>query len=133
MVEISNGELIDKWTILQIKSEKIQDEDKLNNISNEIASLKAPVNKLYTSCGDTVGLASVQGRLYTVNARLWEVEDKLRSLERDKFWNDDIKMENFVNLARCVYKFNDERANLKRTINLVTNSALVEEKSYEEY
>lgn len=121
-IEVSNGEIIDKLTIIQIKLERIKDEAKLKNLHREFRYLsKAASSILNTS--DPLYKA-----LYDVNCRLWDIEDKIRNMEREKNFNSD-----FIEIARSVYHFNDERAEIKREINLKTSSGLIEEKSYEKY
>jgi hypothetical protein len=121
-IEVSNGEIIDKLTIIQIKLERIRDESKLQNLMKEFEVLKAASvsilsmdNQLYTS-------------LYDVNCELWDIEDHIRDLERKKDFGDD-----FIETARAVYFKNDRRSEIKRDINIKTASGLIEEKSYEKY
>jgi hypothetical protein len=118
----SIGELIDKITILRIKTRRINDADKLRNVRRELAMLE----ELATDAG-LVGpsIASLIDRLDAVNARLWDIEDAIRIREREGRFGSE-----FVTLARSVYVNNDERAALKRAINRMFDSALVEEKSY---
>ena len=122
-VETSNGDLIDRVTILHIKSSKITNTDQNKNILNEYTILL----ELMKSIGVTVNSMEYQ-RLLTVNTRLWDVEDKLRVIEKSKQF-DTI----FIELARQVYYMNDERAAIKKDINLKTGSLLIEEKSYGKY
>ena len=124
-VEISVGELLDKITILEIKSERVTDEAKLENIRTELDTLRrtwadAPVA--------AVDLGDLPARLKAVNEALWDIEDGIRKLEAAGDFGPD-----FIALARSVYHRNDERAALKREINARTGSRLVEEKSYAEY
>jgi hypothetical protein len=121
-IEVSNGEIIDKLTILQIKLERINDSGKLDNIRKEYEELRkvtgsilSTADPLYTS-------------LYEVNCELWDIEDHIRNLERNKDFGKD-----FVETARSVYFRNDKRAELKRQINIRTSSGFIEEKSYEKY
>jgi Flp pilus assembly protein TadD len=118
----SIGELVDKITILRIKTRRINDADKLRNVRRELAMLE----ELATDAG-LVGpsIASLIDRLDAVNARLWDIEDVIRIREREGRFGSE-----FVTLARSVYVNNDERAALKRAINRMFDSALVEEKSY---
>ena len=121
-IEVSNGEIIDKLTILQIKLERIEDQDKLVNIRKEYEALKkaaAPV----LSEADPLYQA-----LYKVNCDLWDIEDNIRCFEREKDFGDD-----FIATARAVYFMNDRRSELKREINIKTSSGIIEEKSYEKY
>lgn len=136
-IEVSNGEIIDKWTILQIKSKRIKDKEKLLNVKIEMEALEGPMRTIYEETHQSktspVDLGMKQDRLFTINDELWDVEDSLRELERMEFWNDKDELDDFVDLARQVYHLNDQRARVKREINELTGSALVEEKSYEEY
>jgi Flp pilus assembly protein TadD len=116
------GELIDKITILEIKSDRIVDRAKLENVRNELGLLKA----LQVEEGLTDHrLGALKANLKAVNAELWEIEDNIRICERSGDFGAK-----FVALARAVYKTNDRRAALKREINLLLNSTIVEEKSY---
>jgi hypothetical protein len=123
--EISVGELIDKITILEIKLARIGDEAKRANIARELAGL---ILALEQSIGDDEAVAALRRELKTVNAELWRIEDELRAKERAQDFGAL-----FVSLARSVYRVNDRRADLKRQVNVVTRSALVEEKSYAAY
>jgi len=121
-IEVSNGEIIDKLTIIQIKLERISDSSKLANLKKEFDILKDAAAKiidvkhpLYLS-------------LYKVNCELWDIEDHIRDLERRKDFGND-----FVETARSVYFKNDLRSEIKREINILTSSGLIEEKSYEKY
>lgn len=121
-IEISNGELLDKLSILEIKLEKIQYPDKLVNIKSEYLLIKP--------LGDSLlHLVEPQYKsLVAVNRLLWEIEDTIRDLERNKSFGDE-----FIETARKVYQFNDQRAEIKKEINRLTHSGLVEEKSYSGY
>lgn len=119
-VEISIGELIDKWTILKIKSERISDQGKLINIKKEIEYLYNEVLKIKGLIND-----DLSENLLKVNQNLWQVEDDLRVFESNNIFN-----ESFVSSARSVYKLNDLRASIKMKINLKYNSNFVEEKSH---
>lgn len=124
-VPVSPGELIDKLTILKIKTERISHEEKLRNIHYELAILE---NVREDSVGSNAVLDALTLELKTVNEKLWEIEDELRGCElRGDFG------ERFIELARSVYVTNDERAEIKRKINVRLGSQLVEEKSYSEY
>jgi len=123
-IEVSNGEILDKMTILQIKKERISDTDKLNNIQKEIEELK-PFYEKFVKDGT---IFSLYNDLYQVNLKLWLIEDNIRELEYNLDFGDD-----FVKLARLVYKTNDERAQIKKQINIISNSELIEEKSYKNY
>ncbi len=121
-IEVSNGEIIDKLTILQIKLERIKDTAKLKNLKKEFEELKE-VTLTIMSTTDPLFKA-----LYDVNCELWDIEDHIRDLERKKDFGKD-----FIETARSVYFKNDRRAELKREINIRTSSGLTEEKSYEKY
>ena len=125
-IEVSNGEILDKITILVIKSKKITDPIKLKNINNELDELKSFLDVVGYESNSTVN--SLVKELESVNEKLWNVEDKLRDKERSKQFDDE-----FIKLARDVYFTNDERAKIKKNLNEVTNSKLVEEKSYQKY
>jgi hypothetical protein len=122
---VSYGELIDKMTILQIKLQEIKDEAKLANVRNELELLDATWRNDKASETD---IAEETGRLLAVNQRLWKIEDDIRMKERAQAFDDE-----FIQLARSVYIENDERAAIKREINLKLGSTLVEEKSYQDY
>lgn len=121
-IEVSNGEIIDKLTIIQIKIERIKDNRKLLNLRKEFEELNAAALKILSS-NDPLYQA-----LYEVNCDLWEIEDHIRDLERRKDFGED-----FIQTARSVYIKNDKRAVIKRKINIATSSGLIEEKSYEKY
>jgi hypothetical protein len=121
-IEISNGEIIDKLTILQIKIERINDASKLKNLKKEYDELV----KSTTSIMNTAD--PLYKALYDVNCELWDIEDHIRDLERKKDFGKD-----FISTARSVYIKNDRRAELKKEINIRTASGLFEEKSYEKY
>lgn len=121
-IEVSNGEIIDKLTIIQIKLERITDKAKLVNLQKEYDEL-AIVSKSILSTTDPLYLA-----LYGVNCELWDIEDHIRDLERNKDFGND-----FVETARAVYFKNDKRSEIKREINIKTGSGFMEEKSYEKY
>lgn len=122
---ISVGELLDKITILTIKQERIKDTQKLVHINKELAELRqvAIDHKLELPALDTL-----MQQLRDVNAQLWDIEDNIRLCEKAGDFSDT-----FIQLARSVYIINDRRAELKRQINILTNSALHEVKSYEDY
>jgi len=122
---VSYGELIDKMTILQIKLQQIKDEAKLANVRNELELLDATWKNDKASDTD---IAEETGRLLAVNQRLWNIEDDIRMKERAQAFDDE-----FIQLARSVYIENDERAAIKREINVKLGSTLVEEKSYQDY
>lgn len=124
-VPVSWGELFDKITILQIKSEKIADAAKKQNVDRELSELLAVVDEAGPP-GDEV--KALMTALRETNERLWDIEDDIRCCEREKRFDDE-----FIGLARSVYVTNDRRADLKKQINTLLDSALVEEKSYESY
>ncbi|HEV8678061.1 MAG TPA: DUF6165 family protein [Stellaceae bacterium] len=119
---ISVGELLDKITILEIKAEAIADPAKHANVMRELAALDAVRQSEVAALPE---LDALQAELQTVNRQLWRIEDDLRAIEPTGRFD-----ERFVELARSVYRSNDERARLKRRINQLTGSEIVEEKSY---
>ena len=123
-VEISAGELLDKITILQIKQERIMDEDKLRNINSELEHLMEVRENLML---DEHAMKLID-ELKQVNEKLWGVEDQLREFEMMKSFNDK-----FIFLARSVYVTNDERSRIKKDLNTHLGSRFVEEKSYHNY
>ena len=124
-VPISPGELLDKITILQIKSERIDDPAKLANVNTELEML---TRVWETSVEADDRIAALTARLKSINEALWEIEDDIRDEERNKRFG-----ERFIELARAVYVTNDERAEAKKQVNLHLNSNIVEEKSYKDY
>jgi len=124
---ISLGELIDKITILEIKAVNIDDAAKLKNVTHELDVLNTKVGSLLDADGQTK-LAPLKADLKAINQELWVIEDDIRDCERAKDFSDK-----FVQLARAVYFTNDKRAAVKKDINLVFGSELVEEKSYKDY
>ena len=125
LVPISFGELIDKITILEIKSERISDPAKLANVRRELDALNVTWNSAPASRTD---ISELWQRLRGINTRLWDIEDQIRDKEREGAFDSG-----FIELARSVYFINDERAAVKRDINLRLGSSLVEEKSYRNY
>ena len=125
-VEVSNGELLDKLSILELKMKNIKDNKKLINIKNEHGGLSPLCNNLFDNYGNE--LRSLYVKLSEINAELWKIEDDIRECERNKDFGDE-----FVRLARAVYFTNDKRSDVKKAINLLTESGFVEEKSYEDY
>lgn len=120
-VEVSNGELLDKFSILQIKMSNITNESKLVNVTKEY-------NELYNDCMEILGDSKVFelfSELREINKDLWKIEDDIRECEERQDFGDE-----FIQLARAVYFTNDKRAEFKKKINLASGSALVEEKSY---
>ena len=125
LVPVSPGELLDKITILRIKSARMSDAAKLGNVRHELQLLEATWR---TAVPAGIDLAGEERALEAVNAHLWEVEDRLRDQEAEKRFDAG-----FIELARAVYLNNDERAAIKKRINTRLGSALVEEKSYRPY
>ena len=125
-VEVSNGELLDKLSILELKLKNIKDDKKLINIKNEHGGLSPLCNNLFNNYGNE--LRSLYAKLSEINAELWKIEDDIRECERNKDFGDE-----FVRLARAVYFTNDKRSDVKKSINLLTESGFIEEKSYEDY
>jgi hypothetical protein len=125
-VEVSIGELIDKITILELKLENIREAAKRANVAHEYAVLIETFNKNIKD--DNSMIAELRHKLRMVNAELWRIEDDIRAQERAQTFGAD-----FIRLARAVYQMNDRRAALKREINMLTQSGIVEEKSYEAY
>ncbi len=125
-VEVSNGELIDKLTILELKLTNISDVQKLTNIQKEHDELNPLAGQLFDSYGEE--LKNLYKQLAEINSELWTIEDDIREFERNKDFGSD-----FVSLARAVYFTNDKRSEIKKLINLLTGSGFVEEKSYEDY
>lgn len=124
-VEISIGELLDKITILEIKAAQITSAEKLANVTRELQILQsARANALATNDE----LHNLEHQLKAVNLQLWQIEDDIRDCERQQIFS-----ERFIELARAVYKINDQRAHIKRLINEKTGSHIVEEKSYQPY
>jgi hypothetical protein len=116
------GELIDKITILEIKAQRIVDEAKLRNVAVELQLLRDTQDR---EAINHPRLEALKSDLAAVNARLWDVEDEIRICEKKAEFGP-----RFIELARAVYQTNDRRAALKREINLLFDSAIVEEKSY---
>lgn len=124
-VDLSVGEFLDKVTILEIKSERIKDETKLENVNKELNLLK----KIWAESEfASTDIADEMGRLKAINEKLWEIEDDIRDKERARAFDDK-----FIELARAVYYSNDERAAIKKELNVKLGSDLVEEKSYSDY
>lgn len=121
-IEVSNGEIIDKLTIIQIKLERIKDESKLVNLQKEYKLLLEAASEIINTSDQ------LYRSLYEANCELWDIEDHIRDLERRKDFGED-----FIATARSVYVKNDLRSEIKREINIKTSSGLIEEKSYEKY
>jgi len=124
-VPLSPGEVLDKITILRIKARRIADPAKLENVRRELAALESTWNESRYAATD---IDADLGALLAVNERLWLIEDEIREKERAQGFDAE-----FVRLARSVYIENDERAAIKRRLNLRLGSALIEEKSYRDY
>jgi hypothetical protein len=125
LVPISPGELIDKITILEIKSQRMTDAAKLHNVRTELSLLSDTWQASPFSATD---ISAEWAGLRDVNGKLWDIEDRIRDKERDGLFDAE-----FIELARAVYFTNDERAAIKKQINRKLGSVLVEEKSYAEY
>ena len=125
LIPISWGELFDKITILQIKSEKILSADSLKNIERELKQLKLTFDTTFAENSEALELAE---ELRRINSKLWDVEDRIREKEKKKVFDNE-----FIQLARSVYMKNDQRSVIKRKINKAFGSELIEEKSYSKY
>ena len=123
LAEISAGELFDKITILEIKKGKISNKEKLNEIEKELSSLNETVKKFIPNQSN---ISKYINDLKNINLKLWNIEDGKRAAEKNKDFD-----EKFIELARNVYKFNDERAKIKLAINTALGSNIKEVKSYE--
>ena len=122
---MSFGEVVDKITILEIKSERIDDPEKTVNIRRELELLEAV---WLDAVRDMADISDGRSRLKAVNEELWDIEDKIRLKEKASSFDDE-----FIQIARSVYFTNDRRADIKKEINLALGSELIEEKSYEDY
>ena len=123
LIEVSNGEIIDKLTILSLKMVHIQEEDKLVNIRKEFDILYEAAKNIGIDENN-----ELYQKMLEINGKLWDIEDRIRDCESRKDFGEE-----FIELARSVYITNDERSRIKREINLQTGSSLIEEKSYKEY
>ena len=124
-VPISPGELLDKITILRIKAARMKDPDKVANVKHELKLLE----QTWKDSGAAgVNLGTAEADLTRVNEKLWVIEDEIRDEERAKRFT-----EKFIELARAVYFTNDERAQIKKRVNTLSGSTIVEEKSYQQY
>lgn len=123
-IEISNGELVDKITILKIKSKNItNNEEKLKNVTAELNILTESLSHI-----DINSDSALYKKLLDINQELWDIEDKIRIKEKNQQFDSE-----FIELARSVYFTNDERAKLKREIDVATDSTIINEKQYEDY
>ncbi len=122
LAEISAGELIDKITILEIKKEKINDSQKLIDINKELISLNNTMKEFIPNLNK---VSNYRNDLKNINLKLWDIEDSKRNAEKNKKFDKE-----FIQLARNVYKFNDERAKIKLSINEILGSNIKEVKSY---
>lgn len=121
-IDVSNGEIADKLTIIELKLERISDPEKVSNLEKEHLILEKAAARFIKKSDP------LYRDLYRVNAELWDIEDRIRDLERKKDFGPD-----FIETARAVYFKNDLRSAIKRQINISTGSGLVEEKSYGKY
>ncbi len=121
-IEVSDGEIVDKLTIIEIKLENIKDETKLVNIRKEFDVVDLAVKKIIAK-DDPLYI-----ELLNINKKLWKIEDDIRDCERAKDFG-----QKFIDLARAVYLTNDKRSDVKKRINLQSGSNLIEEKGYQAY
>jgi hypothetical protein len=124
-VPVSPGEVLDKITILEIKSERISEPDKVANVKRELELLQASWQK---SVDEDETVRGIHAKLKSINEDLWEIEDDIRDKERAREF-DQV----FIDLARSVYVTNDQRADAKKELNVYLGSEIVEEKSYQDY
>ena len=124
-IDIGPGELIDKITILEIKSERMSDPEKLANVRHELELLNATWRK---AVGEDGTVRRIHAELKGINEELWVIEDDIRNKERDKAFD-----QRFIELARAVYFTNDRRSVVKKELNQYLGSSIVEEKSYQDY
>ena len=124
MVALSWGEVIDKITILEIKQQRLSSADAIGNVRRELSAL----NKVVADTAVPEGLAALKQALKAVNEKLWDIENQIRAKEAQSLFDRQ-----FIELARSIYVNNDERAKLKREINRLLKSELVEEKQYTSY
>ena len=124
-VPVSPGEVLDKITILEIKSERMTDPEKVANVRVELGLLQETWNEIIR---DTKEIQNLHSQLKEINEALWEIEDDIRDKERAKEFD-----ERFIELARAVYVTNDRRSEVKKQLNLHLGSEIIEEKSYKDY
>lgn len=122
-IEVSHGEIVDKLTILQIKTERIEDTTKLENVKKEFEYLSEVVSEFMDIQND-----KLYKELYEINCRFWDIQDKCREFERTQDFG-----EAYISTVRSVYVTNEERSEVKKAINLQTGSNFVEEKSYSKF
>ena len=125
-VEVSTGELVDKLSILEIKLLNIKDKEKIKNVYKELETLNPYFQDLLDIYG--IKMKNLYIKISSINKVLWDIEDAIREKEKAEEFDEE-----FVELARSVYITNDQRAAVKKEINLLTKSKLVEEKSYSDY
>lgn len=125
LIPISPGELLDKITILEIKSERIESAEKKANVNKELTMLNTVWENAVSEDDE---IKSMRSEMKSINETLWVIEDDVRDEERDKRFES-----RFIELARSVYVTNDQRADVKKRINLYLKSDIVEEKSYQDY
>ncbi len=125
LVPVSPGEMLDKITILEIKSERIDDPGKVANVRHELELLTTVWNQ---AVADDSTISELKARMKSINEELWVIEDDIRDQEKAKDFGS-----RFVELARAVYVTNDQRAAAKKELNLYLGSDIVEEKSYQDY
>jgi hypothetical protein len=124
LVPISVGELMDKITILELKSERIKNRGQLDNIVRELGALRAvPLGDV-----DRAMLGNLSAELKRINAQLWDIEDAIRECDARGDFGDA-----FIAHARAIYRLNDERSRLKKAINVASGSRIIEEKSYKSF
>ncbi|MCZ6885830.1 MAG: DUF6165 family protein [Alphaproteobacteria bacterium] len=124
-IPISPGEVVDRLTILEIKSERISDKTKLVDVHHELGKL---LEAAKSAIPDSQDMRALRAELKAVNEELWVIEDDIRQCERERDFGAT-----FIALARAVYKTNDQRADLKRRINEALGSDIMEQKSYAPY
>jgi len=124
-VPVSPGEVLDKITILEIKSERMSDPEKVSNVRRELELLQQTWGE---TIRDTEEIQKLHAQLKEINEALWEIEDDIRDKERAREFDD-----RFIELARAVYVTNDQRSEVKKALNLHLGSEIVEEKSYQDY
>lgn len=125
-IEVSNGEILDKYTILDIKLCRIEDPEKLLNVQKEYDELTPYVHEIFNLVEE--GIVELYDELLSINMELWDIEDRCRDFERDQSFGHE-----FIETTRSVYITNDKRSGVKKRINLLTGSGLIEEKGYSDY